>query len=170
MLRRLCADQPRQWYRFINPLLFAYREVPQESTGFAPFELMYGRTVRGPMKILKELWTNENEESEVKTSYQYVFELRERLEKTMRLAQEELRKSQGRYKQYYDRKAKERVFKEGDKVLVMLPTNNNKLLMQWQGPYKVVRKQGENDYVVDISNKTKLYHANMLKLYLDRTC
>ena len=170
MLRRLCADQPRQWYRFINPLLFAYREVPQESTGFAPFELMYGRTVRGPMKILKELWTNENEESEVKTSYQYVFELRERLEKTMRLAQEELRKSQGRYKQYYDRKAKERVFKEGDKVLVMLPTNNNKLLMQWQGPYKVVRKQGENDYIVDISNKTKLYHANMLKLYLDRTC
>ena len=40
--------------------------------------------------------------------------------------------------------------------------------MQWQGPYKVVRKQGENDYVVDISKKTKLYHANMLKLYHDR--
>ena len=128
---------------------------------------MYGKTVRGLMKVLKELWTNKNEESEVKTSYQHVFELRERLEKTIRLVQEELRKSQGRYKQYYDRKAKERVFKEGDKVpvLVMLPTNNKKLLMQWQGPYKVVRKQGENDYVVDISNKTKLYHANMLNLY-----
>ena len=27
MLRRLCSDQPRQWHRFINPLLFAYREV-----------------------------------------------------------------------------------------------------------------------------------------------
>ena len=56
MLKRLCSEQPRQWHRYINPLLFAYREVPQESTGFSPFELLYGRAVRGPMFILKELW------------------------------------------------------------------------------------------------------------------
>ena len=69
MLTRMCNEQPRQWHRYINPLLFAYREVPQESTGFSPFELMYGRTVRGPMRILKELWTQESQETEVKTSY-----------------------------------------------------------------------------------------------------
>ena len=40
MLKRLYSEQPRQW-------LFAYREVPQESTGFSPFELLYGRAVRG---------------------------------------------------------------------------------------------------------------------------
>ena len=34
MLKRLCSEQPRQWPRYINTLLFAYREVPQESTGF----------------------------------------------------------------------------------------------------------------------------------------
>ena len=45
MLKRLCSEQPRQWHRYINPLLFAYREVPQESTGFSPFELLYGRAV-----------------------------------------------------------------------------------------------------------------------------
>ena len=48
MLKRLCSEQPRQWHRYINPLLFAYREVPQESTGISPFELLYGRAVRGP--------------------------------------------------------------------------------------------------------------------------
>eukprot|EP00794_Sanderia_malayensis_P021282 gene21282-23353_t len=42
MLRRLCNEQPRQWPRYINAVLFAYREVPQESTGFSPFELLYG--------------------------------------------------------------------------------------------------------------------------------
>ncbi|GFO08796.1 Zinc finger protein [Plakobranchus ocellatus] len=67
-LRRLCSEQPRQWHRYINPLLFAYREVPQESTHFAPFELLYGRTVRGPMHILRELWTKEIEEPDVKSS------------------------------------------------------------------------------------------------------
>ena len=30
MLKRLCQDQPKQWLRLINPVLFAYREVPQE--------------------------------------------------------------------------------------------------------------------------------------------
>ena len=98
MLRRLCHEQPRQWHRFINPLLFAHREARQEATGFSPFELLYGRTVRGPVQILKELWSEEDEVPEVTTSYQYVLELRERLDETMKLAQDELEKNQGRNK------------------------------------------------------------------------
>ena len=70
MLRRLCNEQPRQWPRFVNPLLFAYREAPQKATGFSPFELLYGRIVRGPVQILKELWTGETDGIENKTSYQ----------------------------------------------------------------------------------------------------
>lgn len=70
MLRRMSAERPRDWDRFLPALLFAYREVPQESLGFSPFELLYGRTVRGPMGILKDLWTGEIEEEEVKTSHQ----------------------------------------------------------------------------------------------------
>ncbi|GFN88914.1 gypsy retrotransposon integrase-like protein 1 [Plakobranchus ocellatus] len=93
-LRRLCNEQPRQWHRYINPLLFPYREVPQESTHFDPFELLYGRTVRGP--ILRELWTKEIEETDVKSSYEYVLNLRERLEDTLKIASEELEKAQGR--------------------------------------------------------------------------
>ena len=52
--------------------MFAYREVKQESLGYSPFELLYGRTVRGPMSILRELMTNEKVEPEVKTAYDYV--------------------------------------------------------------------------------------------------
>ena len=32
MLKRLCQDQPKQRQRLINPVLFAYRELPQESS------------------------------------------------------------------------------------------------------------------------------------------
>ena len=94
MLKRLFSEQPKQCHHYINPLLFAYREVPQESTGFSPFELLYGRAVRGPMTILKQLWTKEVEEPEVKNSYQYVFELREKLEDTLKLAHSGLEKAQ----------------------------------------------------------------------------
>ena len=48
MLKRLCSEQRKQWHRYINALLFAYREVPQASMGFSPFELLYRRTIRGP--------------------------------------------------------------------------------------------------------------------------
>ena len=61
MLKKLCAEKPKQWDRYIDPLLFAYREAPQDSLGFSPFELLYGRTLRGPLSILKELWTKENQ-------------------------------------------------------------------------------------------------------------
>ena len=130
MLRRLCHEQPRQWHRFINPLLFVYREAWHEATGFSPFELLYGRTVRGPVQILKELWSEEKEVPEVTTCYQYVLELRERLEETMKLAQAELEKNRGRNKNLCNRKAKKRSIQVVDKVLVLLPTDQNKLLMQ----------------------------------------
>ena len=42
MLKRMCEERPKDWDRYIPPLLFAYREVPQASTGFSPFELLFG--------------------------------------------------------------------------------------------------------------------------------
>ncbi|XP_068227703.1 uncharacterized protein [Palaemon carinicauda] len=44
MLKKLCQEKPNQWHQYINAVLFAYREVPQESTGFSPFEILYGRS------------------------------------------------------------------------------------------------------------------------------
>ncbi|XP_038054655.1 uncharacterized protein LOC119726874 [Patiria miniata] len=168
MLRRMCVERPKDWDRYLPALLFSYREAPQESLGFSPFELLYGRTVRGPLAILRELWSKENDEEEVKTTYEYVVELRNRLERTCQLAQDELAKSAKRYKKYYDVRTRDRKFTKGDKVLVLLPTDSNKLLVQWQGPFEVTKKVGKNDYVIDKQGKDKIYHANLLKKYVER--
>ena len=56
MLKKMVGEQPKDWDRYIEPLLFAYREAPVESlAGFSPFEVLYGRPVRGPMSVLKEV-------------------------------------------------------------------------------------------------------------------
>ncbi|XP_062610800.1 uncharacterized protein LOC134272595, partial [Saccostrea cucullata] len=39
MLNRLCSEKPKDWDKYLSAVLFAYREVPQESLGFSPFEL-----------------------------------------------------------------------------------------------------------------------------------
>ncbi len=37
MLRRMSSERPKDWDRYLEPLMFAYREAPQESTQFSPF-------------------------------------------------------------------------------------------------------------------------------------
>ena len=67
-------------------------------------------------------------------------ELRERVEETCRLAHEELKKAKVTQKEYYNRKARDKCLSVGDKVLLLLPTDNNKLLLQWKGPYDIIQK------------------------------
>ena len=55
-LRKAATDISKDWDKLLPYLLVAYREVPQASTGFSPFELLYGREVRGPLDVLKETW------------------------------------------------------------------------------------------------------------------
>ena len=168
MLRRLCSEKPKQWHRYINALLFVYREVSHDSTHFALFELMYGSTVRGPMRILGELWTKNIDEHGVKSSYQYVLDLRQRLEDTQKLAQEQLKLSQAKQKCYHDKRTNVRRFQPGDKVLVLLPTYTNNLLLQWKGPYDVTRVVGLNDCKVLMKGRENTLHANLLKKYIAR--
>ena len=169
MLRRMCQERPAYWDRYLPALLFSYREVPHESTGYSPFELMYDRTVRGRMSILKELWAEEIPEEEVKTTYQYVLDLKQRLEETCEVARNQLAKSSRRYKKYFDVKARERRFEVGDMALLLLPTTSNKLKMQWKGPFQIVWKVARHDYRLHVNGNEKTYHANLLKKYVSRS-
>ena len=81
VLLMICAERPNEWDKYLPALLFALKEIPQESSGFSPFELLYGRNVRGPMQILRELWSVEETDKHAWLTYQYVIDLRERLEK-----------------------------------------------------------------------------------------
>lgn len=168
MLRRMCQEKPQDWDRYLPALLFSYREVPHESTGYSPFELMYGRVVRGPMTILRELWTEEIPVEEVKTTYQYVLDLRDRLESTCEVARSVLEKASLRYKKHFDVRARDRRFETGDKVLLLLPTSSNKLQMQWQGPFEVVGRVARHNYKLRVKGKEKTYHANLMKRYVER--
>ncbi|XP_037774647.1 uncharacterized protein LOC119571392 [Penaeus monodon] len=165
MLKKLCSERPHDWDRYIPSVLFAYREIPHDTLKFSPFELLYGRKVRGPLSILHNLWTKDID-GEVKSTYQYVLDLRSRLEQSAQLASAHADVNSRMYKTYFDRKARARTLKEGDEVLVLLPTSHNKLTVQWKGPYSVVRKHENGvDYGIKIKGKIRLYHVNMLKKY-----
>ena len=169
MLRKMCQERPNDWDRYLPAVLFAYREVPQASTGFSPFELLYGRTVNGPVKLLKELWTNVGDADDLHNTYEYVTRLRNRLEETCSLVENSLKEASVKYKHHYDKKARKKPFDVGDKVLLLLPTDSNKLLLNWKGPFQITEKVGDLDYKIKISeDKSKIFHANLLKKYESR--
>ena len=78
MLRRVLKGEKRDWDRMLLFVLFAYCEVPQATVGFSPFELLYGRDVRGPLDVLQEEWLqNPDAETDVLS---YVMDVRNRME------------------------------------------------------------------------------------------
>ena len=132
MLRKFVSRNQKDWDDYLPYLLFAYREVPQESTGLSPFELLYGRRVRGPLDVLRESWTGCS--AEETTAITHVVEMRNRLEEMSELVKTNLEKAQRKQKAIYDRGAKPRSFEVGNEVLVLLPTQQNRLKLEWVGP------------------------------------
>ena len=76
----------------------------------------------------------------------------------MKIAPEELKRSQSKNKRLYDRGAKRRAFQVGDKMLILLPTDNKKLLLQWRSPFVVERCGNGSNYGVEVNNRIKTYH------------
>ena len=169
VLRKLSAENPRSWDRYLHPTLFALRDSPCESLGkFSSFELLYGRQVRTPLSLLKHMWTKGDQQENIST-YQYVFDLSNRLEETCKLAHEELRTAKHKQKFHYDKSARNRSLEIGQKVLIILPSDSSKLRLNWKGPYEVKEKVGDFSYRIMVKNKLKLFHINLLKSYLERT-
>ncbi|XP_076057222.1 uncharacterized protein LOC143034759 [Oratosquilla oratoria] len=139
------------------------RLVPQASLQFSPFELVYGRSVRGPLQVLRELWEEEPDPA-VKTTYAYVLDLAEQLRETYEVTRQELLKAKEVQQSYYDKKTKLRILEEGDQCL-LLPTAHNKLLSQWQGPFEVVKRLSDLNCLVQVGPDQKRIHINMLKKY-----
>lgn len=61
MLKRI-QEHPKDWDQYLPAILFAYREVPQVSTGFSPFRTVaWAHRVRGTMQVLNELWVGSDD-------------------------------------------------------------------------------------------------------------
>ena len=164
MLRKFVNRSQKDWDEYLPYLLFAYREVPQETTGFSPFDLLYGRCVRGPLDVLKEDWTGDRGTAVPVATY--VVEMRERLAEMAQLVAKHTAIRQQKQKQHYDKNAKSRSFKVGDQVLVLLPTAANRLKLHWTGPYKITKQVGRVDYEVEMPGRRqerKIYHVNLMK-------
>ena len=119
MLKKLGHEKPKRWDENLDLVMFAYREMPQKSTGFSPFQLLYGREPRGPLQLVKDQWTGASI-LELPLC-DYIKELKSSLEYSLKLAKENISKSQQVQKEHYDQHTRPRSMEEGNKALILLP-------------------------------------------------
>ncbi|KAL1253020.1 hypothetical protein QQF64_017713, partial [Cirrhinus molitorella] len=171
MLRRVAAEEKRDWDQMLPYVLFGIREVPQASTGFTPFELLFGRQPRGLLDVAREAW--EQQPAAHRSSIEHVRLMRERIDRVMPLVREHLTQAQQAQQRHYNRAAQPREFQPGDHVLLLVPNSACKFLATWQGPYTVTEKVGPVTYRVHQPGRRhpeQLYHVNLLKKWVgDRT-
>lgn len=161
MLRKVTSHDQKNWDNYLPYLLFAFREVPQQAPGYAPFELVYGRQPKGPLDILQHSWTAPD--NTAPNVYEYVTSVQKRLEEMTAIAHENKQVAKNQQKAWYDKHTKHREFIEGEYVLVLAPHAQNKLQFHWSGPYSIVRKVSPVTYVIDMPEKRRrhrLCHVN----------
>ena len=169
MLKKLMTDKPTDWDRYLPGALFAYREIPQASTGFAPFELLYGKVVKGPSQLLFQTWTGTSVDDAQMITSDYVRDLHDSLQDMVKRAQDAVQGESARSRRLQRKKAIARSFTAGQKVLVLLPLEHSKLLLRWRGPYIVVKRVRENDYLIEMESGTqKIFHVNLLREFVER--
>ena len=167
MLRKFVDADAGNWDALLPYVLFAYREAAQASTGFSPNELVFGRQLRGPLDVMKEVWTDSQQpQPEAKSVIQHMLNIRDRLDRCQEAANKNLRSAQQRQKAWHDKNARTRSFKAGDNVLVLLPSSTSKLLAEWKGPYPITKQVGPVSYEVNMFDKRRKKRIFMSTCYV----
>lgn len=155
------------WDFWLPHITFAINSTKHSTTGFSPFELLYGREVVLPTEaafIAEEYVTLQKFLSHVRSA--------------RTLAWDRIRHSQSVAKFYYDQKRQHVEFPIGSQVLhrkyIQKKGLASKLMQYWFGPYIISRKLSDVNYVITarMSNGriiSETTHVDKLKLYHPRS-
>lgn len=142
MLGTLEAKQKSKWKDYVKPLVHAYNCTCNDTTGFTPYELMFGRSPRLPVDLAFGLPINQEKHQPYS---QYVQSLKARLQESYRIASKNTAKAAERNKVRVNQKVFSSNLEVEDKVLVrnLRLRGKHKLSDKWeQVIYTVVNQAG----------------------------
>ena len=121
-----------------------------------------------PLLLLKEKWLVEDPEKI--SVLKYVATFNDRLFRAGQMAKKNLQESQSKIKVWYNRQTRSMCFEPGDRVLVLFPVVGNPLQAKYSGPYKVVKKISDTNYMVRTLGRCKETQVSiiMLKAYHEK--
>ena len=168
MIRAYLRGQQREWDRHLGCLAAAYRSTPHESTGLTPNLLMLGREARLPAEIM---FGSRTVEGDITSYGEYVDKLKAKMQHAHDIARKHLHATSKRQKEHYDGKMLLNRFEPGSYVWCLNEQRkvgeNPKLYLPYIGPFVVVKKLSDLDYLIQDAphRNPRLVHHNKLKPY-----
>ena len=120
--------------------------------------------------MLHQKWTNDH--SVLTSVFHYMAFIQDHLSQMKELANGNEQKSKVKYKICYDRKAKERTFRDRELVLLQTLSLISKMENEWEGPYSVIEKCDETTYRLNIPDHPRFgvkRHVNLLREFVSPT-
>ena len=170
MLHHVILADEKNWDKLIPFILWAYREIPNSTLGVSPNQLVYGRQGRGPLSLLKEVWSGDQTipANVKKSTTDYLVELKRRIQVGAEIAEENWLKMQDKYTKQYNRRSRYKSFEPGDEVTVFEKDSTSKVEARWTRAH-IHSRQSADSYWVDFPNGgRRVVQANKLKKLLTR--
>lgn len=154
-LRSYIDENSHTWDLYLNTAMLAYNSNVHSTTGFAPFELLFGHKPYIP-KSIDSLDSN--------TYTDYVRALNHRLYYSRQKALQNIQHSKERSKQYYDSHSRPTTYNVGDMVYIRCHHKQNKALSPvWKGPYKIIKINGNHTVTIQVNRKHVRHHYDEIK-------
>jgi len=166
------SSRHNDWDDYLPFALYAYRTAMQESTRYAPFELLYGRQPRLPLEAMLE-GTPERFDDEPD---KYHAKVQKYLEHAHQAARSAIEVAQDRQERHYDEHHRRVQYDIGDLVMIHQPKRREgrikKLQRPWRGPFQICGKVGPVTYEVKSLSGPQVskdsFHVSKLKPYRKR--
>jgi transposase InsO family protein len=146
------------WDVYLPLAMFSYNTSEHSTTGFTPYELLYGKKPNLPSSIQNP--------DPLLTYEDYINQVKYKLATIRALAKERILKAKENSKRLYDRNAEEPKYKINDFVYLKdnLPrSTSKKLTPKWLGPYQITKLHNNQNITIKIGNKEKRVHVNLVK-------
>lgn len=140
MLGTLQEEDKMRWKEFVQPLVHAYNCTKHDTTGYSPYQLMFGRQPNLPIDIAFGLTCETGKRG---SHTQYVKNLKESLTESYKIAVDHSTKAALHNKKLFDKRVRESKLETGDRVLVKNVglRGKHKLSNRWsQTIYQVVKQ------------------------------
>ena len=115
MIRTLPPKCKSKWPQMLHMVTFCYNCTVHETTGFAPFYLMFGRVPRLPVDVM---FHHVLEDADVVSHHEFVHHLRRDLSEAAQIAQQNALGEQARHAEIYNRRVRGLPLAVGDRVLL----------------------------------------------------
>ncbi|UYV71409.1 hypothetical protein LAZ67_8003042, partial [Cordylochernes scorpioides] len=164
------TDQ-KNWDEILPFVTHAYNTTIQETTGYSPFFLLFGRE---PMSLLDD--DNIPIDSNMNNYDEYIENYLDKIARTRQVVINNTEKTQERMKRNYDKKHNERIYEPGHLVAVWTPVRKigkcEKLLRKYFGPYRILKKLSNVNYLIEPKDNPGqdplIVHVSRLKPYFER--